>query len=175
MQKEKKKKEIRKRPNTFSWHYISLCLKVFNSFCISEMQRTSVFCRFQWTSVTFANPQFGYLLCESLLTWPWVFVYVWVGLTPPCTDPHLAFLFGVRNGKRVSVNPEAIPCLYSRGNSFIHFSQAFCCLMYLALSRSSSSQLIFYDFFLTLLFPVSFFQALPLCLGVRGDTVKFTT
>lgn len=89
------------------------------------------------------------VICYVSLFWHglWVFVYVWVGLTPPCTDPHLAFLFGVRNGKRLSVNPEAVPCLYSRGNSFIHFSQAFCCLMYLALSRSSSSQLIFYDFF----------------------------
>lgn len=115
------------------------------------------------------------VICYVSLFWHglWVFVYVWVGLTPPCTDPHLAFLFGVRNGKRLSVNPEAVPCLYSRGNSFIFLKlfAVWCIWLWVVLLLLNS----FFMIFLTLLFPVSLFQALPLCLGVRGDTVKFTT
>lgn len=114
------------------------------------------------------------VICYVSLFWHglWVFVYVWVGLTPPCTDPHLAFLFGVRNGKRLSVNPEAVPCLYSRVSFiFLKLFAVWCIWLWVVLLLLNS----FFMIFLTLLFPVSLFQALPLCLGVRGDTVKFTT
>lgn len=110
-----------------------------------------------------------------------------VGLTRPSADPHLAPPFGVRNGRTGERKPQGKP----KGgpsvaggdlSSFSHLS-LFVFLSFLFFFNRTivssflcidvSVKCFFYHFSCSLSL-CSLSRPLPLCLGVRGDTVKFT-